>query len=48
MVVRDNDSLEKVDLYFRNMHKKLAKKLFLYISQMSEEGNIFRMSNGIL
>lgn len=45
MVAHDNDSLEKVDLYFRSMHqkkKKLAEKLFLHISQMAEEGNIFR------
>lgn len=50
MVVHDNDSLEKVDRYFRSMHqkKKLAKKLFLHISQTAEEGTIFRMSNGFL
>lgn len=49
MVVHDNDSLEKVDLYFRSMQKKKkAKRLFLHVSQMAEEGDISRMNSGSL
>lgn len=50
MVVHDNDSLEKWIGFseVRTKKKKLAKKLFLHISQTAEEGTIFRMSNGFL
>lgn len=51
MVAHDNDSLEKSGFVFQKYapkKKKLAKKLFLHIIQVAEEGNIFRMSNGFL